>query len=76
MNFPEYIMGHEAIIRLTFFLAIFGIMAPWGLAAPRRALTVSKGLRWSNNLGLVVVKHGGAAVVRGDAGYAPGAPLG
>lgn len=24
MNFPEYIMGHEAVIRLGFFLGIFG----------------------------------------------------
>jgi len=28
-------------------------MAIWGIIAPRRALTVSKAVRWLNNLGLV-----------------------
>jgi len=51
----ELIEAHEALIRLGFFLGIFGVMALWELAAPRRALTVSKALRWGNNLGLVVL---------------------
>ena len=51
----ELIEAHEAAIRLGFFLGIFAVMALWELAAPRRALTVSKGMRWANNLGLVVL---------------------
>ncbi|MCZ6557300.1 MAG: sterol desaturase family protein, partial [SAR324 cluster bacterium] len=47
-------MSHEAPIRLGFFLGILVLMALWELAAPRRALTVSKALRWGNNLALVV----------------------
>ncbi len=49
----EFIMNNEVSIRLSFFLGIFAVMAIWELIAPRRALTVSKMVRWTNNLGLV-----------------------
>ena len=49
----EFIMNNEVAIRLSFFLGIFAVMAIWEFIAPRRALTVSKVVRWSNNLGLV-----------------------
>ncbi len=49
------IQTHEATIRLSAFLSIFALMALWELRAPRRALTVSKALRWGSNLGLVVL---------------------
>ena len=48
-------MQNEPVIRLGFFVGIFLLMAIWELAAPRRALTVSKIVRWSNNIGLVVI---------------------
>jgi hypothetical protein len=48
-----FVQMHEAAIRLGFFLGIFAIMALWEVAAPRRALSVSKAVRWVNNLGLV-----------------------
>ncbi len=50
-----FIEANEAAIRLGFFLGIFAVMALWELAAPRRALTVSKAVRWLNNLGLVAL---------------------
>ncbi len=53
-DFNEFILRYEVVIRLSFFLGIFAVMAIWELIAPRRALTVSKVVRWSNNLGLVV----------------------
>ena len=53
MAIDEFIMSNEVIIRLSFFLGIFVVMAIWEYIAPRRALTVSKVVRWSNNLGLV-----------------------
>lgn len=53
MNLNEFIMENEPAIRLAFFFGIFAIMAIWELIAPRRALTVSKVVRWTNNLGLV-----------------------
>lgn len=55
MTANEFIMQNEPAIRLSFFLGIFAVMAIWELIAPRRALTVSKLVRWSNNLGLVFI---------------------
>ncbi len=49
----QFIMNNEVVIRLSFFLGIFAVMAIWEVIAPRRALTVSKIVRWTNNLGLV-----------------------
>jgi len=53
MDINEFIMSNEVVIRLSFFLGIFAVMAIWELIAPRRALTVSKVVRWTNNLALV-----------------------
>jgi len=52
-NVETFVQVHEAAIRLGLFLSIFAIMALWEVSAPRRALTVSKAVRWGNNLGLV-----------------------
>ena len=49
------ILAFEPQIRLTAFFGIFAIMAGLELAAPRRALRVSKSLRWFSNLGLVAL---------------------
>ena len=51
----EFISSHEVAIRLGFFFGVFLVMALWEVAAPRRALTQSKGRRWMNNIGLVVL---------------------
>jgi len=53
MNVSELVMHNEVLIRLGFFLGVFAVMAIWELIAPRRVLTVSKIVRWTNNLGLV-----------------------
>ncbi len=50
-----FIQVHEAAIRLGFFLGIFAVMALWELLAPCRVLSVSKTVRWVNNLGLVAL---------------------
>ncbi len=50
-----FVQAHEAAIRLGFFLGIFVFMALWELLAPCRALTVSKAVRWANNLALVAL---------------------
>jgi sterol desaturase/sphingolipid hydroxylase (fatty acid hydroxylase superfamily) len=55
MEIDQFILAHEPAIRLSFFAGVFAIVALWELAAPRRALTVSRALRWSSNLGLVVL---------------------
>jgi len=53
MGINEFVMANEKVIRMGFFLGILVVMALWELLAPRRALTVSKTVRWVNNLGLV-----------------------
>ena len=55
MNFEQFVLTNEPAIRLGFFIGVFAVIGLWELAAPRRALTVSKALRWSSNLGLVVL---------------------
>ena len=53
MSLYEFVTENETTIRLSFFLGVLLIMAIWEIIAPRRALTVSKAVRWANNLGLV-----------------------
>ena len=53
MNLNDFVMANEVPIRLGFFFGIFALMAVWEILAPTRALTVSKAVRWANNLGLV-----------------------
>lgn len=53
MNLSEYVIKHEVVIRLGFFFGILGAMTLWELAAPRRVHSVSKLLRWINNIGIV-----------------------
>ena len=53
MDWNHWILGHEIPIRLSFFFGIFAVVAAWEQLAPRRIPTVSRAIRWSNNLGLV-----------------------
>ncbi len=53
MDITEYVMQHEKAIRMGFFFGMLILMAVWEIVLPRRVLTVSKAVRWVNNLGLV-----------------------
>ncbi|MES0328419.1 MAG: sterol desaturase family protein, partial [Gammaproteobacteria bacterium] len=53
MSFYDFVLENEKPIRLSFFVGMLLVMAIWEIIAPRRALTVSKAVRWVNNLGLV-----------------------
>ncbi len=53
MNWNDWILGHEVSVRLAFFFGIFAVMALWEVLSPCRPLSVPKGVRWANNLGLV-----------------------
>ena len=53
MGINELFITYEKEIRMSFFFGMLIIMAIWEVLAPRRALTVSKAVRWVNNLGLV-----------------------
>lgn len=48
-------MQTEAIVRLSAFTGVLVTMAMWELLAPRRPLRDRKMLRWSSNLGIVVL---------------------
>jgi sterol desaturase/sphingolipid hydroxylase (fatty acid hydroxylase superfamily) len=45
----------ELTIRLAAFAGVFGVMALWELAAPRRPWAVGRAARWPGNLGIVVI---------------------
>jgi len=53
MSFDEILLANEKEIRLGFFFGLLAIIGLWELISPKRALTVSKNIRWINNLGLV-----------------------
>ena len=53
MSLEEFVVSNEKQIRMGFFFSVLVIMAIWEIARPRRKLTISKPLRWFNNLGLV-----------------------
>jgi len=55
MGLDELLLRHEPAIRLGFFLGVFALVALWEVLAPRRALAVSRALRWASNLGLVAL---------------------
>ena len=48
----NFVLQREAMIRLGIFALVFITMLAWELLAPRRGLSVSRKLRWFNNLGL------------------------
>ena len=48
-------MEHEAIIRLSIFLGIFGALSLVELLNPRRARVVSRKKRWITNWGIILV---------------------
>jgi len=48
----DFVLQREAMVRVGIFALIFIVMLAWELLAPRRQLSVSKSLRWINNLGL------------------------
>ena len=51
----EFLLAHEAQVRLFFLFLILATMAVWEVAAPRRRQEIPRLLRWTNNLGVVVV---------------------
>lgn len=51
----EELLTNEPVIRLVFFLAVLAAMAAWEVAAPRRRQEIPRLVRWTNNIGLVVL---------------------
>ena len=53
MSFDEFLLANEKEVRMSFFFGMLVLIGLWEVVAPRRALTISKVVRWTNNLGLV-----------------------
>lgn len=53
MSFGEFLLAYEKEVRMSFFFGMLVVIGLWEVVAPRRALTISKAVRWTNNLGLV-----------------------
>ena len=51
----EFVMEHEPAIRLACFLLVFVLVAAGEILSPRRQLSLPRRLRWTHNLGLVVL---------------------
>lgn len=51
----DLLLANEPLIRMAFFLGILLAMALWEVAAPRRRREIPRLIRWSNNLGIVVI---------------------
>ena len=51
----ESLLATEPQLRLIVFLGVLVAMAVWELAAPRRRREIPRVIRWTNNLGLVVI---------------------
>ncbi len=55
MALNEFALANEAVIRLAAFFGVFTLMTAWEVAAPRRVRLHSRTVRWTANLGLVVI---------------------
>ena len=51
----SFILENEPAIRLGFFVGVLVLIGLWEVFAPRRALTMSKAIRWGSNLGIVAL---------------------
>jgi sterol desaturase/sphingolipid hydroxylase (fatty acid hydroxylase superfamily) len=51
----ELMFAHEPLIRLGAFGGVFAAMAIWEVLGPRRKQAIGRGLRWPNNLGVVLL---------------------
>ena len=54
-DLSTFISANELVIRLASFLGMLGLMASWEIFSPRRVLSVTKSVRWINNLGIVTL---------------------
>jgi sterol desaturase/sphingolipid hydroxylase (fatty acid hydroxylase superfamily) len=55
MNWNNWLLENEIILRLSFFFGVFAIVALWEWRAPRRTLVLKKSVRWFNNLLIIFI---------------------
>jgi sterol desaturase/sphingolipid hydroxylase (fatty acid hydroxylase superfamily) len=49
------VLAYEPFVRLAAFIGVFALMALWELLAPRRRQTIGRGVRWPNNIAIVII---------------------
>lgn len=54
-SLTQWIVSNEAVARLSFFLAIFFVMALWELVLPKRPQRFGRIKRWPANLGIIII---------------------
>ncbi len=55
MAFETWVMAHEPLIRVGFFVGVFALVALWERASPQRVLRLTRRQRWTTNLALVLL---------------------
>jgi sterol desaturase/sphingolipid hydroxylase (fatty acid hydroxylase superfamily) len=51
----DALLKYEPLIRLAASAGVFGMLAIWEVAGPRRKQTLGRAWRWPNNLGVVMI---------------------
>jgi sterol desaturase/sphingolipid hydroxylase (fatty acid hydroxylase superfamily) len=51
----EILLANEPLIRIVFFLGVLIVMALWEAASPRRRREIPRVIRWTNNIGVVLL---------------------
>lgn len=51
----ETLLANEPLIRIAFFLGVLIAMALWEAACPRRRREIPRLIRWTNNIGVVLL---------------------
>ena len=53
MAFEQWVLANEPAIRLSFFFGVFAAVALWETRHPCRERTLTRMMRWTNNLGII-----------------------
>ena len=48
----DFLITHETLVRLAFFVTILAVMAAWEIVAPRRLQDIPRRRRWPSNLAI------------------------
>jgi len=55
MDLSDWLLANEKLLRSSIFFGMMAVMALWEVFAPRRHRLLPRLLRWTNNLGLLVL---------------------
>jgi sterol desaturase/sphingolipid hydroxylase (fatty acid hydroxylase superfamily) len=55
MNYEQWLIANEPLVRVSVFVAILSIMMLLEVVSPKRVLSCQKSMRWMNNISLVIL---------------------